>query len=274
MITIIWGPPRIGKTAFLVYLLNVAAFDHARNREMQRAILEKNENGFNLTVPNYAVSANFDVEFRQMGYTRRKNRFINPFRLGFANDEVKTHFVLPYETIGITEAQKYYDSRVYKQFRPWQSRFYEQHGHNHINIYMDTQRPGLIDKNIRELANFIEIRSLDVQYDRHGNFKKIIWKIRTFDNNGLIDKYLQSGKKDRTCYKEGKVISEINVFDLYDSCGCEPKFYAGHFDEDFDINYSKRIGDTPDDYKQYLLEFDDEIPEGLKAKSNKKESSD
>ena len=43
MISIIFGPPRIGKTAFLVYLLNCAAFDYERNYAMQEAIKEKNK---------------------------------------------------------------------------------------------------------------------------------------------------------------------------------------------------------------------------------------
>ena len=265
MITIIFGPPRIGKTAFLVHQLNLAAFDYERNRAMQRVIEEKNKNGFNLTVPTHSVSANFDVTFREYGYRERKARYINPYRLGFANDKVRTHFTLPYETIGIMEAQKYFNSRSYKDFKDWQSRFYEQHGHNNINILLDTQRPGLIDKNIRELSNFVEIRELNVKKNRNGKFDCIVWKIRTIDNYGLLEKYLASGKKDRSCFKEGKVFSEINVFELYDSYNCEPKFYEGHMDEDFDIKYYESIGSTKDDYIKYLKDYDDELPEELRA---------
>lgn len=75
MITIIFGPPRIGKTAFLVYQLNCAAFDFERNYAMQEAIKEKNENGFNLTLPEHCASANFDVQFQKMDYSER-NVFI------------------------------------------------------------------------------------------------------------------------------------------------------------------------------------------------------
>lgn len=266
MITIIFGPPRIGKTAFLVHQLNLASFDYERNLAMQRAVEVKNANGFNLTIPQHCVSANFDVRFIKPGYNLRKARFVNPFRLGFANDEVKTHFTLPYETIGIMEAQKYYNSRSYKRFRDWQSRFYEQHGHNNINILLDTQRPGLIDLNIRELANFVEIRKLEVKYNSNGRFERMTWKIRTFDNVGLLERYLSSGKQEKACYTEGKVFSEVNVFDLYDSYNCEPKFYAGHFDEDFDLNYCSTVGPSKEDYIQYLKDFDDEMPMELKEK--------
>ena len=265
MITIIFGPPRIGKTAFMVNWLNNVAYDFERNRMMQQSIRYKNENGFNLTVPQHAVSANFEIKFSKQGYRRREARIINPFRLGFANDEVKTHFTLPYETIGIMEAQKYYNSRAYKTFKDWQSRFYEQHGHNNINILMDTQRPGLIDINIRALANFVEICKLNVKENANGRFESVTWKIRIIENVGLLERYLSSGRQDRATFTESKVVSNVNVFKLYDSMNCEPKFYAGHFDDDFDLNYGFDFGGTKEDYIRFLDVYDDEKPKALKG---------
>ncbi len=269
MITIIFGPPRIGKTAFLTNILNNACFDYERNSKMRDAIKESNKNGFNLSIPTHCVSANYDLKFIQQGYHERKARFINPFRLGFANDEVDTHFMLPFETIGIMEAQKYFNSRAFKNFRDWQSRFYEQHGHLGINIYLDTQRPGLIDVNIRELANFIEIIDMKVAYAPNGRFESITWTIRQIDNEGLLNLYLQSGKQDKSCYKQSKVTSYVNVFELYDSQNCAPKFYAGHFNSDYDLNYKKLNGNSKQDYIQYLKDLDDEMPDGLKPKNKR-----
>lgn len=266
MITIIFGPPRIGKTAFMVYKLNEACFDYERNRAMQRSLELKNQNGFNLTIPKHCVSANFDVTFAKQGYYKRKARHINPYRLGFANDECKVHFSLPYESIGIMEAQKYFNSRLFRNFRDWQSRYYEQHGHNHMNILMDTQRPGLIDPNLRELSNFIEIRNLDVDYTSNGFFEKATWTIREFDDVFCLEKYFSSGKKDRSCYVEKKVVSYDNVFEMYDSFNCEPKFYEGHFDEDFDIKISSQPGESKEEYKRYLEFYDDDMPKELRKK--------
>ena len=49
------------------------------------------------------------------------------------------------------------------------------------------------------------------------------------------------GKKDKSCYSEEIVIADYNVFALYDSQSCKPKFYAGHFDEDFDLKERLKI---------------------------------
>ena len=129
---------------------------------------------------------------------------------------LQTHFNLPYEAIGITEAQKYLNSRMSMYFPEWQSRWYEQHGHDNLDIFLDTQRPMLIDVNIRELAQFIEIVKLKISYDYYGRPCKLVWTIRTIGNSSLFDKYMSSGKQDKSCYKESKVVANYNVFDLYE----------------------------------------------------------
>ena len=149
MITIIFAPPRTGKTCFMTHVANGYAFDKVRNRTMAREIIGKRNSGFeNLgTVPIHCVSANYDMTFKRYRYSPRYSRRINPYRLGFANPFVQTHFNLPYEVICITEAQKYLNSRLSMYFPDWQSRWYEQHGHNDLDVYLDTQRPMLMTIN-------------------------------------------------------------------------------------------------------------------------------
>ena len=188
MITIIFAPPRTGKTCFMTHLLNQQAFNRQRNRAMANEIKYKKNNGFNkLTIPIHCVSANYDITLKKFRYSPRYSRRINPYRLGFENKFVKTHFNLPYEVIGITEAQKYLNSRMSMYFPEWQSRWYEQHGHNNLDVYLDTQRPMLIDVNIRELAQFIEIVKLQVYHDQYGKVKKLKWLIRKIENAYLTD---------------------------------------------------------------------------------------
>lgn len=256
MITIIFGPPRIGKTAFMVHLLNERAFDFQRNSTMRRAIEYKNQNGFNLSIPQHCVAANFDITFRKQGHIKRQARIIDPKKLGFGGEGRKTHFLLPYETIGIMEGQEFFNSRKFAEFKSWQSNLFEQHGHNHIDLIIDTQRPGLIDVNIRELARFIEIRSLEVNYDKNQWFNNLTWTVREFDNCGLVDEYMRSGKKEKV-YNEIKVVSKQNVLKSYDSWSLEPKFYAGHMNDDFDLEYCKSFGPTKDDYIQYLKDIEE-----------------
>ncbi len=239
MITIIFGPPRAGKTMLMVKMLNDVAFDYERNRLMRLAIEEKNrEAGWNLTTPIHCTSANFEITFRKQGYNPRYARVIDPKRLGFYDGNNAPHFIIPYETFGIMEAQGYYNSRNFASFPEWKSNLFEQHGHLHLNFLLDTQRPGLIDVNIRELADFIEIRSLEVKPDKYGAFKRIEWKVRTFDNAGAVDEYMKSGKRDASLYDEKLITSDRDIRKQYNSWSLAPKFYVGHENKDFDIQTS------------------------------------
>lgn len=271
MITIIFAPPRTGKTCFLTHTACLTAFDRQRTRAMQAAIMNKQANGFDAmqTIPAHCVSANYDMTLRKFGYSPRYNRRINPFRLGFYNPFVETHFNLPYESIFITEAQKYLNSRMSAYFPDWQSRWYEQHGHNSLDIWLDTQRPMLIDVNIRELSQFIEIVSLDIRYNPFGVPCRLRWLIRRIDNSGLFDKYMASGKQDKSCYTEQVITANYNVFDCYDSQCCKPKFYDGHFEEDFDYSVAEPTEQTLEGYMRYLQENDDELPENYYQKRSK-----
>ena len=261
MITIIFAPPRTGKTCFMTHILNQYAFDVERNKLMQQEICNKKQNGFNkLTIPKHCVSANYNITFSKFRYSSRYSRLINPFKLGFKNDFVETHFNLPYEVIGITEAQKYLNSRMSVYFPEWQSRWYEQHGHNNLDIYLDTQRPMLIDVNIRELAKFIEIVKLTIKTDKFGVVKSLKWKIRKIDNSSLFDRYISSGKKDKSCYIEEDITANYNVFACYDSQSCKPKFYDGHFEQDFDYYNCEPVEETIEGYIKYLQNVDDELP--------------
>ena len=263
MITIIFAPPRTGKTVFMTYMGAMSAFDRVRNKNMQNEILRKQANGFKAikTIPIHCVSANYDCTFKKFRCSPRYNRKINPYRLGFSNKFVKTHYNLPYEVILITEAQKYLNSRMSSYFPDWQSRWYEQHGHNNLDIYLDTQRPMLIDANVRELSNFVEIVKLTIVKDNFGKILGMKWLVRKIENSSLFDRYMASGKKDKECYTEEEIEANFNVFECYDSQSCKPKFYEGHLDEDFDYNQSEKPDGTYEDYVKYLLENDDELPD-------------
>ena len=270
MITIIFGEPRKGKTCLLTHIANLMAFDYSRTRLMRNEIQRKIESGFTAlkTVPAHCVSANYDITLKKFGCSPRFSRRINPYKLGFSNPFVDVHFNLPYEAILITEAQKYLNSRMSMYFPDWQSRWYEQHGHNNLDIYLDTQRPMLIDVNIRELSQFIEIVRLDVDYDCYGQPKALRWLVRRIDNSAMYDKYITSGKQDRSCYTEDYIIAEYNVFACYDSQSCKPKFYEGHFYEDFDYSVAIPTPNTLDGYIQYLQQYDDELPENFYQRRN------
>lgn len=265
-IKIIFGKIRVGKTALMTHLLNLVAFDRNRYKLMRQEINNKNDKGFNLTLPECCCSANYEINFRRFGYTPRRNRLINPFRLGFANEYVQTHFNFPYEVIGIDEGQKYLNSRMSMYFPDWQSRWYEQSGHNYIDVYIATQRPNLIDVNIREISEFIEVVSLTLHYDNKNQVDKLTWKVRHINSSFELDKYMSSGKTDNSTYTEEEVVADYNVFACYDSRNCKPLFYKGHLEEDFDIKESSEVDESLEGYIKYLEEKDDELPVGFYKK--------
>ena len=253
-ITIIFGKPRIGKTVLLTHFLNTAMYDRERTKQMTGAIAAKNLGGFGLSMPAHTVFANFLVHGKKWGYTRKTSYFVNPFKLGFYNQDVPALFLPPFAVIGITEGQKYFDSRKSLKYPSWQSRFFEQHGHNNYDIYIDVQRPDLIDLNIRELSYFIEIISKENIYNKHGKQVAISWIVRRY--NGY--KELKEGKGELE-----KILAPYNVHLCYNSQMCEPKFYDGHFEQDFDLHLAQSVEPTPQGYREYLTKFDDEEPEGF-----------
>lgn len=264
MITIICAPPRTGKTALLTAIAYRYVYDTQRNRAMQAELLQKKASGFTgiETIPEHCVSANYDMLFKKFRCSPRTVRRINPYRLGFANPYVKTHFNLPYEVICITEAQKYLNSRRSQFFPDWQSRWYEQHGHDHIDIYLDTQRVGLIDLNVRELAQFIEVQKLDIAgYNRYGRPNRFVWTLRRMDNLHLFEAYNLSGKRDKDCYTEEELTVDAPIFEFYDSFGCKPKFYEAHLSDDIDYLEAQMPGNDYDGYVRWITEFDEEKPE-------------
>ena len=269
-IVIIFAPPGTGKTVLLTHLAVQTMFDRARNKAMQLEIRKKQANGFDeiQTVPVHCVASNYDIVGHKFGCSPRYNRRINPFKLGVDNPYVKTHYNLPYEAIFITEAQKYLNSRMSRLFPRWQSEWYEEHRHNDLDIYLDTQRPMLIDVNIRELASFIEVVSLKKHTDAFGKIDKLVWTVRYIDNSQLFDKYMSSGKTDKSCYREDKITANYNVFNCYSSQSCKPKFYKGHFSEDYDLQYFEPTEETAEAYLQWLKDNDDELPDGYYIKNS------
>lgn len=268
MITIVFAPPRTGKTLFMTHMARETAFDRERTKLMQREILVKRANGFAglETIPPHCVSANYPMVLRKFRYSPRYNRRINPYRLGFVNGVIETHFNIPHEAIFIDEAQKYLNSRMSMYFPDWQSRWYEQHGHNDFDIWLATQRPMLIDVNVRELSQFIEICGLERKFDRFGQPCRITFHIRVIPNSSAFDKYIASGKSDKSCYTEETVVADYNVQACYDHQSCKPKFYDGHFGQDFDYDVDEPTAQDIDGYIKYLEENDDELPQGFYVK--------
>ena len=251
MITIVCGLPRKGKTILLAHLATCEMFNWERIRNMHAKIDELKAGGFNLSKPRHPVVANFDIVGHKFRYTPRLSRKINPYRLGYHNERVDVHFLPPFSVVFITEGQKYLDSRMStKGYPEWQSRWYEQHGHNDLDIYIDVQRFDLIDKNIRELASVIEIESVEFKDG------KTIWQVRTYANH----KAHEAG-----VFEQKTVIADYDVRRNYDHQSCKPKHYEVylHIPQDFELTEHEPLEHTVEGYKRKLLMEDDEYPAGF-----------
>lgn len=260
MITIIFGPPRSGKTALQSALLSEEAFNIERIDNCRNEIKRLNSIGFNLEYPGYVVSTNFTFCPHKFGYTARPARRINPYRLGFKNELVETHFLPPFSIVGVMEGQKYFNSRLFKKFPSWQSRFYEMHGHNHLDFLIDTQRPNLIDINIRELANFIEVCDFRIEK------KRCVWILRDISDSSKYDKYILSGKSDETTFSEREYTASIDILKFYDTREAKPLFYAGRFDRQFDKLFELQDKDTIVYYQNYCKKWGNELPKNFYEK--------
>ncbi len=259
-ITIIFGPPRVGKTALMTKFLADETFNNERILACKKEIRKLNKGGFTLTYPDYITASNYTVEVHNFGYSPRFAKRINPYRLGFDNDKVKTHFLPPYCAIGIMEGQKYFNSRLFKKFPDWMSRFFEMHGHNYYDFYIDTQRPHLIDVNIRELSNFIDIQEMKIKND------KIIWNVNLIGSSFELDKYLDCGKKDY--FTKEKIVGSVDILSFYNTREAKPLFYNGNEERDYDRLRTCSYDTSLEGFAEYNKLYGKELPEGFYNNGN------
>lgn len=233
----IFGLIGMGKSVLLTHILHEFAFDKDRNRLMRAAITAENAaRATKRTIPPHCVSANYDCTFKKFGYRPRKNRWIEPERLGFFDTEKnkQPHFNFPYEVIGVDEAQRWFSGKGCG-VPAYQKRWFELHRHNHLDIYLATQRAINIDKDIRDLSQGIHVIDLKKYYDKYGKIVKLKWIVNVIDE-GHIDDYLNSTCGSQFFHKE-TIIAKYDVFSMYDSYCFKSKFEEGHEDADYDLNY-------------------------------------
>ncbi len=232
MITIIFGKPGAGKTAYLVsqmlrYLGNSREAYELLWSCRDRVLALDERLGYTLpTTP--PVYTNFPVS-AHVGYNKwRSSFYVDGFHLGLENDYVPVTNVLPGAVIGLTEVQRYYNSRNKdkKALPDWVSRFYEEHRHYGLDIYLDLQRLLLCDLNIRQLAGrIVEVYKLEHEYDRMGNILASRFSLRSWDSLAAAERYVDNDSL--TNYSREEYIHEGNVFEAYTSACYFDAFLPG-----------------------------------------------
>ena len=202
---------------------------YARYRECCKKVDKLNANGFKLSYPKQKHVTYFNGQARLsvMGRPVKVPYILNPWYLGLPTKDSEVDLVLPGSQIFIDEAQRYYNSRMYSYFPDYVSRFYEMHRQYGLDIYLIAQRAGLIDKNIRNIAQqFIYIDSLEKEEDALGNLVKVTWHVHKFNCYGDLEKY-EDGNRD------------LGVEDVIESCENLYRFYDTNFYEFLYLNGSQ-----------------------------------
>lgn len=219
MIRIISGNPGKGKTLLAIYFMFLDTCVNGYDNYIKscKEIAKLNSNGFHFSYPQEKHVTYFNGEARlaPLGRVVKHPYIFNPWRMGVPTGENDVSLFFPGSKIYIDEAQRYYNSRLSYCFPDFVSRFYELHRHWKLDITLIAQRAGLIDLNIREIAQeFLYVEDLDVEEDSLGNLIKATWAVRKFTNNADLEHYLD-GKKDLG--EEVIIECTENLFKFYDT---------------------------------------------------------
>ena len=268
MITIVFGKPGAGKTAYMT----ADAVKYMNGSEQCLELLKASQaqvlkSGDFSTPPFSPVYSNYRITAQHSYNKLRVSFYVDGFRLGFDNENLAVFHLPPCSRIYLAEAQRYYNSRQSRDFPEWVSRFFEEHRHFGLDIMMDVQRPGLIDVNIRELCErFVEMLKLEHELDKSGNIVATTFIYREFDDWKAVEKYLAGDLKVGILCKER---FEGNVFDHFES-----RSYFNVFlpPGNGDFNYIVHpIGDA-DVEREYAWQFYPQTaPEGFYPSKGKKQ---
>ena len=130
----------------------------------------------------------------------------------------------------IMEGQVYWNSR--HRINKYASAFFENSRHAGFDIFIDCQRPKLIDLNIRDITDrFITIIDFSHKYDDSGKILSSKWICLEFPNWSICEKYIDSGDVEL-----GEIVEftfDGCIFDYYDSTDNLLLFYD--YEKDFDL---------------------------------------
>lgn len=244
MITIIFGLPGAGKTAFMTYLLKTM-YDERRNELFKftcKKILEINkEYGTNFTLPTQTpifINTTYDVKFK-IGYDKYFTPYmfdITKFGVPFEGIDPKKseglQFVPPGSQLFCPEFQKYINSYDWNKVPKEKRTAFEEHRQWWLDFFIDVQRPVMVASSIRELASrFIHIVKHENEYNFAGGVERTTFHTLEFGSWQEAEAYVNTGKTAGGARK--KYVYNGNIFKCYDSYSCRKDFVPTAKNQDF-----------------------------------------
>lgn len=216
----VFGDRGAGKSVFLTYNLLSIYFEHGQEilERSRRIIEEQNKTRKQkLTPPDKVpIYCNFKVQITNPDGSIYEPYDIKGSEIGIGKKYKKLY---PCAIIFIDEAQNEFNSK--NDLPRAVSAFFEKSRHADLEIWIASQRPILINKDIRDLSrHFIQICKLEMTEAHFGIICDIKWHCREFDSRADVDEYVELSKKDKTdtvSYRETTYECGGEVLDCYDT---------------------------------------------------------
>ncbi len=275
MITIIFGAPGSGKSAINTYFLKQEYFNEGKAllKKSSQRIEEQNRMRINpLSLPEKPpLYSDYSVSLKT-GYQKSyEPYFLNGYYLGLPDGDMPLQLLPPCSKVHLSEVQRYFDSRQSSTMPDRVSRFFEMHRHYDVDFFLDLQRPGLVDANIRSLCKrFLEVVKLKHEYE-YGQISGSTFYCRQFDSWTNCEQYLQSGK--RKYYDEVKFVNEGDIFRCYNSFSYFNDFLPAD-EPDKDFSYLPFLSRTEGKQSENAAYYSFSMPKGYRTKPTESSNKD
>ncbi len=217
----VFGDRGAGKSAFLMRIISEIYFDRGQELlENSRCIIKEvnKTRKTKLKLPDKVpIYCNFKCRIPNPDGSIYKPHYITGSEIGIGKKYKKFY---PGAVIVIDEAQNEFNSKA--DLPRAVSAFFEKSRHADFEIWVASQRPILINKDIRDLSrHFIQIyENLEMTETHFGIICGLKWHCREFDSRADVDEYVElskKGKGETVSYSETTYAGGGEILDYYDS---------------------------------------------------------
>ena len=219
--------------------------------------------------------ANFDINCKGTEIPHRKVYVVNPYRLGFYDPNYYTDFFPPFALFCITEGKNYFDAYEWDKFPSRYVSWIKTMRQARYDMAIDSQTFGDICTAYKKITNrFIYLeKECEEICDSKNNV--IGHKLFVIEWHHLRDiEYFERTTKKQNCDEYELIISDMCVYNNYDSYYCRLLHLHGREDQDFRIEHFPEIKSLGD-IEYFADEFGFTVPDGFyKTKKKSIEKSD